>query len=106
MPLFEIDAKEERLVPYSLLKGGPNLYEHELEELVWRNPDEVFGESLLCIARRPTVSGGAIPDIVALDREEHVAVIEIKRELDRSQLAQGLEYAGWARATSLDELSS
>jgi hypothetical protein len=33
-----------------------------------------------------------------------VVVIEIKRDIDRGQLAQCLEYAGWARSTSLDEL--
>ena len=32
-------------------------------------------------------------------------VIEVKREFDRSQLAQCLEYAGWARRTNLDELA-
>jgi hypothetical protein len=32
-------------------------------------------------------------------------VIEVKRDVDRYQLAQSLEYAGWARNTSLDELA-
>jgi hypothetical protein len=34
-----------------------------------------------------------------------VVVFEIKRDVDRRQLAQCLEYAGWARNTSLDELA-
>jgi Restriction Enzyme Adenine Methylase Associated len=105
VPLFEIDSTEGKLVPFSLVRGGADYYEHELEELAWQNPDEFFGESLLRIARRPKVTGGGIPDIVALNRDSHVTVIEVKRELDRAQLAQGLEYAGWARATTLDELS-
>jgi len=34
-----------------------------------------------------------------------VVVIEVKRDVDRSQLAQCLEYAGWARTTNLDEIA-
>ena len=33
-------------------------------------------------------------------------MIEIKRDVHRSQLAQCLEYAGWARAANLDELAA
>ena len=33
-------------------------------------------------------------------------VIEVKRDVARDQLAQCLEYAGWARSTSLDELAA
>lgn len=43
--------------------------------------------------------------MVALDRDARVVVIEVKREFDRGQLAQCLEYAGWARRTNLDELA-
>lgn len=32
-------------------------------------------------------------------------MIEVKRDVDRAQLAQTLEYAGWARTTNLDELA-
>jgi hypothetical protein len=32
-------------------------------------------------------------------------VIEVKRDVDRGQLAQCLEYAGWARLTNLDEIA-
>ncbi len=48
---------------------------------------------------------GGRPDIVALDENAHVVVVEIKRDVERTQLAQCLEYAGWARSTSLDELA-
>ena len=43
--------------------------------------------------------------MVALSKDARVALIEVKRDLDRVQLAQCLEYAGWARTTSLDELA-
>ena len=33
-------------------------------------------------------------------------VIEVKREMDRAQLAQVLEYAGWARTVGLDEIAT
>ena len=48
---------------------------------------------------------GGIPDIVALDKFGRVVVFEVKRDVDRRQLAQCLEYAGWARTANLDELA-
>jgi hypothetical protein len=40
-----------------------------------------------------------------LDPCGRVVVIEVKRDVDRNQLAQALEYAGWATAISLDEFA-
>ena len=54
------------------------------------------GVPLFPVARQPTLSDGLWPDIVALDDGGHVPVIEVKRDIDRAQLAQCLEYAGWA----------
>lgn len=104
MPLFEIDNAGE-LVPFRRLRGGADLYEREIEDLAWANPEEVTGESLFLIQRQPGLQQGGRPDIVALDREARVVVIEVKRDFDRQQLAQCLEYAGWARRTNLDELA-
>jgi len=103
MPLFEINEGE--LVPFRRLKGGAELYEAEIEELLWANLEEFTGEALFPIARQPSIGGGGRPDIVALDESARVVVIEVKRDIDRGQLAQCLEYAGWARKTSLDELA-
>jgi hypothetical protein len=44
-----------------------------------------------------------MPHIVAPDRSVRVVVIGVKRNVDRVQLAQCLEYGGRARNTSLDE---
>lgn len=104
MPLFEIDAQEE-LVPFRQLHGGAELYEREIEDLLWGNLEELTGESLFPIARQPSITAGGRPDIVALDANANVVVLEVKRDVDRGQLAQCLEYAGWARTTSLDELA-
>lgn len=104
MPLFEIKGPSE-LVAFRTLRGGAELYESEIEDLVWANPDELTGESLFPVARQPTLRGGGRPDVVALDSEARVVVVEIKRDIDRSQLAQCLEYAGWGREASLDELA-
>jgi hypothetical protein len=104
VPLYEIVATDD-LKPFRRLAGGESLYEKEIEELVWANPDEVLGEPLLLIARQPTLKAGGRPDVVALSKSARVTVIEIKRDVDRGQLAQCLEYAGWARTTSLDELA-
>jgi hypothetical protein len=104
MPLYEVDNAGE-LVPFRRLRGGAELYEREIEDLVWANPEEIVGETLFLIQRQPSLHSGGRPDIVALDRDARVVVIEVKREFDRGQLAQCLEYAGWARRTNLDELA-
>jgi len=103
MPLFEIG--DEELIPFRRVQAGPELYEAEIEELMWANLDQFVGEALFPLARQPVVAGGIRPDIVALDRNGHVYVIEIKRDIDRRQLAQCLEYAGW-ESSSHSGLSS
>lgn len=103
MPLFEVG--DEELVPFRRVQAGPELYESEIEELLWQNLDAFIGTPLFPVARQAQLGGGLVPDIVALDIEGHVHVIEVKRDIDRRQLAQCLEYAGWARTTNLDELA-
>ena len=103
MPLFEIS--DEGLVPFRQLRGGAQLFESEVEGLLWDNLDDLTGKVLFPIRRQAAIAGGGRPDIVALDKSGSVVVIEVKRDVDRSQLAQCLEYAGWARTTNLDELA-
>jgi hypothetical protein len=43
---------------------------------------------------------------LALDSLGRVWVIEVKRDIDRQQLSQTLEYAGWAYSTNLDEVAA
>jgi hypothetical protein len=105
MPLFEIRENHD-LLGFRSLRGGAELYESEIEQLLWANPDELLGESLFPVARQPTLPAGGRPDIVCLDRESRVVVIEVKRDISRLQLAQCLEYAGWARGTNLQELAA
>lgn len=104
MPLFEIGP--DQLIPFRRVNAGPDLYESEIEDLMWSNLDQFVGVPLFPLARQPIVEGGIRPDIVALDTQGHVYVIEIKRDIDRRQLAQCLEYAGWARNATLDELAN
>ncbi len=104
MPLFEIGRDE--LVPFRRVQEAPELYEKDIEDLLWSNPEAFLGVPLFPVARQPTLSNGLRPDIVALDDKGHVHVIEVKRDIARSQLAQCLEYAGWALDTSLDELAA
>jgi hypothetical protein len=103
MPLFEIFDNNE-LVPFRQLAGGVELYESEIEDLLWSNLEELTGDALFPVARQAVIAGGR-PDIVALDHDARVVVLEVKRDVDRGQLAQCLEYAGWARTTNLDELA-
>ncbi len=103
MPLFEV-ANDE-LVPFRRLKGGAELYEKEIEDLLWSNLEDFTGETLFPIARQAKLPYGGIADVVAMDRTGRLVVFEVKRDIDRKQLAQCLEYAGWARTASLDELA-
>lgn len=105
MSIFEVNDPAG-LIPFSRLGGGSGeLYEKEIEELVWNYSEELVGEGLFPVRRQAKVDGGGIPDIVALDNEARVVVIEVKADIERKQIAQCLEYAGWARSTNLDELS-
>ena len=103
MPLFEI--LDDELVPFRRLKAGANLFEKEIEDLLWTNLEEFTGEALFPVKRQAKLPSGGIPDIVALDKSGRVVVFEVKRDVDRGQLAQCLEYAGWARTARLDELA-
>lgn len=85
---------------------GPDLYEKEIEELAWNNLELFAGEALFRLGRQPVLPGGGKPDILALDALGRVVVIEVKRDVDRQQLSQALEYAGWATSTNLDELAA
>lgn len=103
MPLFEVTA--ENLIPFRRLKGGADLYEREIEELLWANMEEFTGETLFPVGRQIKLPSGGIPDVMALDRSGRVVIFEVKRDVDRHQIAQTLEYAGWARETNLDEIA-
>lgn len=103
MPLYELT--EAGLTPFTRLRPGPAPYEQEIETLVWADLEAFTGESLFPVARQPHIAGGGVPDILALDDTGRVVVIEVKRDIDRGQLAQCLEYAGWARLTNLDEIA-
>jgi len=104
MPLFEVSQGE--LVPFRRLKGGEGIYETEIEDLLWANVEEFTGETLFPVRRQAKLPFGGIPDVLALEKSGRVVIFEIKRDVDRRQLAQCLEYAGWARTTSLDELAA
>lgn len=104
MPLVE--NRNGELVPFERLNPGRELYEKEIEQLVWDDLETFTGQSLFRVARQARVENGGVLDILALDEYGQVVVIEIKRDIDRNQLAQCLEYAGWARLTNLDELAN
>lgn len=104
MPIF--DLRDDDLVQFSRQQVPANVYESEIETLLWDNLEELTGQNLFRVRRQAPLPGGLIPDILALDPSGRVVVIEVKRDIDRSQLAQALEYAGWARTTNLDQIAS
>jgi hypothetical protein len=104
MPLFDLSGAVPR--PFRRIQSNADVYEAEIETLFWGDLETFAGEALFAVARQARIPGGGIPDIVALDAAGRVVVVEIKRNVDRSQLSQCLEYAGWARRASLDDLAS
>lgn len=92
VPLFDISGAAVR--PFRRLSSNADVYEREIETLFWDDLETFTGEPLFALARQPRLPGGGIPDIVSLDAAGRVVVIEVKRDIDRGQLAQCLEYAG------------
>lgn len=84
--------------PGAIRKGDPGTRLDNLELFA--------GEALFPLCRQASLPGGGKPDILALDSVGRVWVIEVKRDVDRYQLSQALEYARWARSTNLDELAA
>lgn len=104
MPIFS--AIDGHLRSLRRVRPGAELYEREIEDLLWSNIEAFYGSDLFPIARQPQIATGGRPDLIALDESGRLVVFEVKRAIERSQLAQCLEYAGWARGTNLDELSA
>ncbi len=107
MPIFRSDG--DQLSALTRVAAGPDLYEREIEALLWENLEAFTGTDLFPVCRQARVRAGdasMIPDVVALDGTGRVVIFEVKRSIDRGQLAQCLEYAGWGRSTSLDEIAS
>lgn len=105
MPIFK-SSKEGGLVPLLDVQPGEDLYESEIEDLLWASLEAFTGTDLFPVCRQGRLPTGGIVDVVALDGTGRVVIFEVKRSIERKQLAQTLEYAGWARSTGLDELSS
>lgn len=92
MPIFEIG--NGTLTSFARVQPGEALYEKEVEELIWGDLEAFTGESLFPVARQARITGGGIPDILALDATGRVVVIEVKRDIDRSQPARCPEHSG------------
>lgn len=102
MPIFE--AANGQLTALHQVRPGADLYEAEIENLLWANVEAFYGTDLFPVARQPVIDTGGRPDVIALDERGRLVVFEVKRSIERTQLAQCLEYAGWARRTNLDTL--
>lgn len=109
MSFFRVD--DGTLVPLRRMRAGADLYERDLEMLLWDNLEGFTGEPLFRLARRPPAGvvspgkQGAGPDIIALDRQGGIVVMDVGREFDLHQLAECLHHAEWARMLTLDEVA-
>jgi hypothetical protein len=104
MPLFEVSA--DGLIPFRQLESGAGAYDEAIEDVLWRNLDGLIGERLFRVRRQAPLDGGGRPAVVALDPDGSIVVVHARRQIDRTGLAECLEYAGWARAASMDELAA
>jgi hypothetical protein len=69
-------------------------------------PDALVGEPLFLVRQQAILPGALRPDIVALDKDGRVVIVEVTHDVDQQGLSQILEYAGWARATNVGEISA
>lgn len=53
MPLFELAGDE--LIPFRRVPTGPDLYEREIEEVLWANPGALTGVELFPVQRQAKV---------------------------------------------------
>jgi hypothetical protein len=85
MPIYQI--RESGLVGLARVKAGDDLYEKDIEDLLWNSLESFVGEDLFPVARQSKIRTGGIPDVIALDAGGRVVVIEGKRSIERTQLA-------------------
>ncbi|MDQ1645216.1 MAG: hypothetical protein QOJ50_1400, partial [Cryptosporangiaceae bacterium] len=104
MPLFEVGP--DGLAAFRAPANAAASYDQTLEEALWRSLDSIAGEQLLRIRRQAPLRGGGSPAVVALDRNGSVVVVHVRYQINRVDLAECLEYAAWARATTIDEIAS
>ncbi len=103
MPLFEVGP--DGLVPFQPVDSRDEVYEQTLADLLWRDTQAICGEPLFAVRQHPVLLGGGSPALVGLDRTGSVVVALVRRQVGRNDLAECLEYVGWARGADLDELA-
>ena len=93
MPLFTVTDGALRPVPQ--VRPGPELYEFEIQELIWGNVEAFYGADLLPICKDQRISTGGRPDLVCLDESGRVVVFEVKRFIGHwsANLAKEIAFA-------------
>ena len=77
--------------------------EEQIEDAIEKSPG-ILGGDVLIIGRQVSTSSGPL-DLLALDDENHLVVIENKRDrTPREVTAQVLDYASWASKLTLDDI--
>ncbi|MEZ4552429.1 MAG: endonuclease NucS [Dehalococcoidia bacterium] len=98
--IWRVGSPPEPLVVSSL--GRESL----LEDMIAADPS-ILSESWLLIGRQVRTDHGGFIDLLALNVDAQLIVIELKRnQTPREVVAQGLDYASWARQLTPDRLAS
>ncbi len=80
-------------------------YESRLQEIIAADI-RIVDPGLMVIGREVTTSFGGRIDILAMDRDGHLVVIELKRDqTPREVVAQALDYASWVRHMTTPQIA-
>jgi hypothetical protein len=95
MPLYTYSSSGtlNRVPKIDLIEAG--ITEADIETIVWENISKLLGPDVFPVARQAKLDDSRRMDILCLHRSGQVVIIELKRDGDRKQLSQILEYAGW-----------
>ncbi len=73
MPIFKATATG--LTSLRQVLPGPDLYELEIEKLLWDNLEAFYAEDLFPISRQPQIPTGGRPDVVSITRTPIISLL-------------------------------
>jgi hypothetical protein len=77
-----------------------------LQEWIWKDPS-LLGEPMALIGREVLTDQGKRIDLLAIDEQQNICVIELKRDkTPREVVAQALDYASWISETDWARLDA
>lgn len=106
MRMFTLN-NEGNLISYSEESFQENHREHDLEEILEKNPEYFFNDQkILIIGRQVTTNLNTFIDLLGINSSGNTVIIELKRDrTPRETLAQLLEYASFVDVLDYEQLN-